>query len=119
MPQGNDIASKIAGAKSALAHAEKSFPSSMAPASSRLAPVKTTVPKVAPVASPKPVGGGMTWGTAGYQEGVDTLPKLHKGGIVKKTAAYKMQKGEGVVPAKAMKGMKAGIRALASKGAKK
>jgi hypothetical protein len=55
---------------------------------------------------------------ASVLRGASALPKLHKGGIVKKTAAYKMQKGEGVVPAKAMKGMKAGIRALAAKGKK-
>jgi hypothetical protein len=98
----NDIDSKVAGAKSALAGAERKFPSPKMP----VAPAA----KIAmPVPTPKTAGESLAAELGAKQENVKeyikAMPKMHKGGVVKKDGPAILKKGEVVRTAEQEKAM--------------
>lgn len=93
MPQ--DIASKLAGAKSTLAHAQKAFPSSMAPKPASSAPVKVAAP-AAPANPQGNVGKELADKAANVKQYGDA-PKMHKGGPINKDGVYQLKAGEHVL----------------------
>jgi Ethanolamine utilization protein EutJ (predicted chaperonin) len=117
----DDISSKLASAKTALAHANSSFPSANAP---KPAPKPVAVaPKAAAPSIGSDVAAGLKWNTD--QAKAVMAPKLHKGGPVKKDGIYDLKKGEHVLTAdeatKARKHalMASGMKSLSMTPAKK
>lgn len=123
MPDGND--SKVAGAKAALAHANKSFPSSMAPASAKPKPtVVSAKPATAPAKPTYGLGAELGAKAATVDEYVNSLPKMHTGGPVMSDGAYQLKAGEHVLTEAEAKQarkhalMSAGMKSLAKAGPK-
>ena len=95
------VTKALSGAKSALATANKKFPSSMAP--------KTTAPAAKPAAKPassisigepeKGIGDELKSKSDNVKQYTDSLPKMHDGGPVKKDGAYQLLAGEHVLTA--------------------
>ena len=114
MPQ-DDVASKLAAAKSTLSHASAAFPSSMAP--------KTAAPAASTPAPAKPASTGTGQGS-GIKEGVESrqqslkalLPKMHNGGPVLHDGGYSLKAGEHVLTAaEAQKAKKHALMAVGMK----
>lgn len=106
MASANPIANAVAKAKSTLARANKDFPSSMAPESTR-AKSQTLVAKARPISNQ---GSDNTEGMAGslkfradQEKALGMLPKMHKGGKVPGKPGEEVpimaEAGETVIPA--------------------
>lgn len=86
----------VSAAKGALAHAEKTFPSSMAPKSSVPSPA---APKQAAAPAPKAptLGDELRVKAQNVAEYTKNAPKMHKGGPVKADGVYNLRAGEHVL----------------------
>jgi hypothetical protein len=109
MPQ-NDIASKLAKATGALAHANKTLPSSMAPKAAAPAAKAPAAPK-APVTTGEPNPGlgkelaekqanVKSYNDANANAAPAAPPKMHRGGPIVTTGDYNLKEGEHVLNAK-------------------
>jgi hypothetical protein len=89
----------LASAKSALAKANKDFPSSMANGAG--APSAAKAPQAKPaIAKPTPnVGNELKAKQDNVNQFVASLPKMHQGGKVPADGPYNLKEGETVVPA--------------------
>jgi uncharacterized phage infection (PIP) family protein YhgE len=90
MPQNDAITKALSSAKSALGHANATFPSSAVST-----PAKTAVAAAVPKAAS--IGEELNAKKANVDQYMKTLPKLHKGGPVLKTGAYQLKAGEHVL----------------------
>ena len=113
MPQ-NDIASKLDTAKSALAHANASFP----PPAPKPAPAPAPASKPAPTPKPPSIADELKVKQANVEQYIKSTPKMHKGGFVSKDGAYRLKKGEAVMPAAMTSHMMKGLAAMSGKGKK-
>jgi hypothetical protein len=98
----NDIDSKVAGAKSALAGAERKFPSPkilVAPAA------KIAMPAPAPKTAGESLAAELGAKQENVKEYIKAMPKMHKGGVVKKDGPAILKKGEVVRTAEQEKAM--------------
>lgn len=115
----DSISDAVASAKGALAHAEKTFPSSMAPKAS---PAKAPVASSTPSPAGPSVGDELRVKAANIKEYTSSVPKMHKGGPIMADGIYALKAGEHVLaPGEADKARKhalmaSGMKSLASPG---